>query len=144
MGNHIWMMRVENYIDKSSFHGIGLFSKRCIKRGTIVWEYHPDIDISFKPDKWIQLIESLDPHSATAIRKYAYKENDHYVVCIDNAQFMNHSENDFNVSNGDDSSIMIATKLIQPGDELLCNYFTCFDSDDENIKTIKIPKQLIV
>ena len=51
---------------------------------------------------------------------------------MDNAQFMNHSEFESNIANSGDLKSMKATRSIEKGEELLCDYFEYSDTDDHH------------
>ncbi len=130
------MLRVKTYIDKSKTSGIGLFASEDIPKGKIVWEYFPLIDICFDEKQWFIIQESVDPHSFEQINKYKYKENGLYYLCTDNAQFMNHHDADFNITDTNNGKSMQAIRKILKGEELLCNYYQFCDDDDSNLTGI--------
>lgn len=132
------MLRVKTYLAPSSKHGIGLFAGDNISQGKVVWEYFPDIYISYNQKEWEELETSVDPHSFARIKNYVYKENGFYILCTDGAQFMNHDETHFNVKNSDDLFSMLAVAHIPKGSELLCNYFEYSDDDDHHVQIIRL------
>ncbi len=79
----------------------------------------------------------LCPPSFREVEKYSYKEKERIVVCLDNAQFMNYDDTEYNVGNAADGNDMIARRAIAAGEELVCNYFEYCDSDDANLVKIK-------
>ncbi len=95
------------------------------------------IDITYTQEEWENLKESLSSESFSVVNRYSYKENNLYILCTDNAQFMNHSVQKVNVANTDDLKSMFATRSIKKGEELLCNYFEYSDKDDFHVKKLK-------
>ena len=39
------MLLVKTYLDKSLIHGVGVFADEFIKKGTLMWEFNPLIDV---------------------------------------------------------------------------------------------------
>lgn len=128
------MLIVPTFIDRSAVSGMGVFAQELIPKGTIIWIYNSVIDQTFSESEWQQLEKQLHAHSFQSIKKYSYKERGKYILCNDNAQFMNHSDSDFNISNSSDLNSMFATRDIEMGEELLCNYLEYSDEDDHHIK----------
>lgn len=126
------MLCINTYISLSKISGNGLFSNEFIEEGRIIWEYMPLVDITYNISQWRKLQKELSKESFSVIKNYAYKENDSYIVCFDNAQFMNHCGLEFNVANTKDLKSMFATRDIQKGEELLCDYFEYSDKDDHH------------
>jgi SET domain-containing protein len=131
------MLTVKTYIDKSSTSGNGVFAGEDILSGKIIWEYFPLIDITYSQEEWEELRRVVSIASFNNLENYAYKEEGKYIVCLDNAQFMNHSSLDFNISNTPDLKSMYAIRNISAGEELLCNYFEYSDDDDRHILKLK-------
>ena len=110
------MLRVKTYLDKSSIHGIGVFSAQDIKGGDLIWRFVPEID---------RIIESSiqDEQDKDFIDTYAYydKQLNTWILSADNDRFTNHSEspNTFAVDNGD----VFACKDISIGEEITINYY---------------------
>ena len=127
------MLKVKTYLDVSTVHGIGVFAEEDVPRGTVIWEFNPHVDLAYTPEEWSRLATSISEQSLAALRRYSYKEKGKYFLCIDNAQFMNHCTEKFNVENLQESNRMMAYCDISKGDELLCNYFQFSDSDDEHV-----------
>lgn len=131
------MLRVRTYLHNSAVHGIGLFVGEDIPKGTVVWEFNPHVDLVYTPEQWQTLSAGIAPQSLEALKRYSYKENGNYYLCLDNAQFMNHSANQFNVENDRKTNIMRACCDIWKDEELLCDYFQYGDCDDEHVLLLK-------
>jgi SET domain-containing protein len=109
---------VRTRIAQSPIHGIGLFADEPISAGTVIWAYSPKFDLSFNPED----LDSLAPPARDLISKYAYFEAavDAFVLCGDDARFMNHSDspNTSEVA----GPRTIAARDIAAGEELTCDY----------------------
>lgn len=114
------MFRVPTYLARSSIHGIGVFTAVDIPSGTVVWDFDADVDWRLTPD---ELDEFPEPFRSR-LRHYCYLEKDGlYVLCGDNARYMNHSVD----PNCDDRGpVTTAKRRIAAGEELTCDY-TTFD-----------------
>ncbi|MEW6520850.1 MAG: SET domain-containing protein [Thermodesulfobacteriota bacterium] len=131
------MLTIATYLDRSSLHGIGVFAAEDVARGRIVWEFNPLIDLEFTAEEWREIESKAAPASFRHIRRYSYKEGNRFYLCVDNAQFMNHSSEVANVANDRSSNTMVACSDIRRGEELLCNYFEYCDSDDFNLMHLR-------
>ena len=127
------MLTVPTYLDRSSLHGIGLFSGSFLAEGELVWEYNPRVDLTFKPDEWVVLKRELSSCSFDNLRIHSYKEKGRLVLCLDNARFMNHCCSLANVCQDPEKDRMFATRDVATGEELLCNYFEYSDCDDLHV-----------
>ena len=111
------MLRVSTYVAPSRIAGVGLFAAERIPGGTPIWEFTEGVD-------WELTAESLglfpEPYRSW-IRHYVYQdERGVYVLCGDNAKFMNHSSRP-NCSDTD-PRFTIASRTIDTGEELTCDY----------------------
>ena len=131
------MLKVDTYLDKSPVSGIGIFAGENIPKGKIVWEFNPWVDIVYTSEEWNHLKNDISPESLKHVLKYTYKSDDKYYVCVDSAQFMNHSSDQYNVGNNPENDTMFARRNIDKGEELLCNYFEYCDADDYNLSLLK-------
>ena len=127
------MLKVKTYLDVSPVHGIGVYAGEDIPEGEVVWEFNPYVDLVYTPEQWSAIEARVSCHSMEAMRRYSYKEGGRYYLCLDNAQFMNHSQEDYNIINKKDNT-MLAWKDIKRGNELLCNYFEYSDPDDVHLQ----------
>ena len=132
------MLRINTYLDSSTIHGIGIFAGEDIPQGTLIWEYNPMVDLTYTVDQWETLRRAVAEASFTALQRYSYKEGGRYHLCIDNAQFMNHSDSRYNVVNTA-ANTMLACCHIRQGEELLCNYFQYSDVDDVHAQWLAGP-----
>jgi len=130
------MLSVPTYLDRSPVHGIGLFASQKIMAGSLVWEFNPAVDLVYSLVQWDLLKESIAAPSFRNLLRLSYKEAGNIYICMDNAQFMNHSETRANVVHGVSKNMMYAVRNIDNGEELLCNYFSYSDPDDFHVRNI--------
>jgi uncharacterized protein len=112
------VLKVRTRLAASAIHGIGLFADEPIPAGTVIWEFDPHFDIAFSGDD----LASLSLPTRAQVEKYAYFESElgAYVLCGDDARFMNHSPS----PNTEDHAGMrtVAGCFIAAGDEITCDY----------------------
>jgi SET domain-containing protein len=131
------MLRINTFLDRSPIHGIGLFASQNIKTGTLVWEFNHAVDLAYSPEQWNSLKECLSSESFGNLLQRSYKEEGFIYICMDNAQFMNHSKTRSNVFHkGTSKRRMYALRDIPAGEELLCNYLSYSDPDDYHVRKI--------
>lgn len=116
--------------ERSEIHGTGLFAAEDIPAGTATWRFTPGIDLTVHPDAVTEFTAVARDWFVT----YAYLDirTGLYVLCADDARFMNHSEEP-NVG-GDYElepvfGLDVAIRDIAAGEELTCDYRT-FDRID--------------
>jgi len=116
------MLLVETYIAESPGKGMGLFSKKFIPKGTVIWQFVEGFDIKVHQEKY----ETLTNVQKKFVDTYFWKEGDYLYSSCDHSSFQNHS-NDPN-SIGLDEDKMIAARDIFPNEEILVSYES-FDDD---------------
>ena len=82
------MLTVPVEIRKSEIHGQGVFAKRDIRQGAIVWQFSPGLDRVVS----LYAVESAEPRSRKYIMERGFIDPDkpeEVVICIDESQFMN-------------------------------------------------------
>lgn len=111
------MLRVRTELSASPIAGLGLFAAEPIPRGTLIWKRDEAFDREYD-------LRDLSPEN-TLLRDmllhYGYQPGDEpvFVLCGDDARFMNHSPN----PNADDIGEMtIARTDIAAGEEITCDY----------------------
>jgi SET domain-containing protein len=121
------MLYVPTYLAASRIHGVGLFARNFIPKGTLVWRFHSDIDQIITVgtfNRLPQITQRFLEHYASRFRE------DMYLLCGDDARFVNHSvPGNISVAprstiDGDD----IAVRDIQAEEEITENY-AAFDLD---------------
>ena len=112
------MLIVPTYLEKSDIHGFGVFAKAFIPKGAKVWQFHPVFDIRISPEAF----EKLPSSCREEIEMHMYEPEAggdlYYETTM--GKYMNHSREP-NV----DFSVVYegwATRDIQPGEELTCDY----------------------
>ena len=116
------MLLVKTYIAPSKIHGIGLFATEFIKKGTPTWQFTPGMDLELKEN-----LMKLPQSSWESLLNHCYidpQKPDTYILCFDNARFVNHSENP-SIKNGPLVNGVysdIAARDIEEGEELTYNY----------------------
>ncbi|MFX1326579.1 MAG: SET domain-containing protein [Promethearchaeota archaeon] len=122
---------IETYtkVKTSDIHGVGLFAKVLIPKGTVWWHARPqDIIIVSKYQFLI-----LDSSQKTKQMKdfmhylltYSYyeRDTDSLIFCLDNARFVNHSFNANSGATEDENGFCSVTlKDIQPSEEITEDY----------------------
>lgn len=111
------MLRVKTKIKNSDISGIGLYADQFIPKGTVTWQYDADIEPSFTLEKFSSFSEYVKEH--ILIHGYYDHSISRYILCVDNQAFINHSSNP-NIDSTPDADV--ASRDIQPGEELTCNY----------------------
>ncbi len=135
------MMLVKTRLLPSPIEGYGLFADQDIKKGAPTWKFVRGLDQLVTPEDFEKLPEIMRGY----VMRYAYqsKRSGLYVVCADDARFMNHSVEGANTMGiypeGEVEGMDIATRDIKKGEELLCNYLE-FDSEFELKMSLAEPK----
>lgn len=116
------MFQVRVTVGPSSIHGLGVFAAESIAKGTVVWQFTPGLDL----DADVSLLHAQPPLLRERLLHYGYvdKNLNRYVLCCDDARFLNHSsspnlETDYT---SDAHGIDRAAKDIAPGEELTVDY----------------------
>ncbi len=121
-------------IVKPSEYGLGLFSEIDIPSKSIIWILNPMIDKVLEKD--ILNKKYLSEHEMAFLKKYAYNDGKNVILCSDDARYINHSFNNYNL---DDwihpvfGSVTSTKRKILRGEELLSNYEN-FDTEFESYK----------
>lgn len=113
------MFLIPTYLAESPIHGIGVFTPEPLPAGTLIWQFHPDVDWRITPEE----LERFPEPYQSRFRSYCYLIPEGvYVFCGDTAKFMNHSE----TPNCDDPEgrITVTNRAIAAGEELTSDYRT--------------------
>jgi SET domain-containing protein len=119
------MMIVKSYVTPSKVQGLGVFAAEPIKKGSIVWRFDPKWDIVFS----VEEVSNMTTERQEYIKKYAYLDNQGYILCSDDAKYLNHSSVP-NVNSRAGIIEDIAIRDIDVGEELLVDYRN-FDIEDK-------------
>jgi SET domain-containing protein len=130
------MLLVKTRLGLSEIHRIGLFASEPIPKGTVIWKYQPGYDIKISEE----LLHTLPEPAQKQIHHYGYLHQGNFVLCSDDARYFNHSDtaNTQEVESEDGEGWTVASRDIQQGEEITCNYK---DFDEETSrKLINIPE----
>jgi SET domain-containing protein len=114
------MLRLLTLLRPSSIHGTGVFAAESIPRGAIVWQFDPREDLVLAD------LSLLSDAAHQYLRHFSYFDAGRggYVLCGDNAKWMNHSDepNTAPVFESRRYECDVAVRDIPAGDEITCNY----------------------
>lgn len=111
------MLRIPTYVAPSPIAGLGLYSASDLPAGTVIWEYTPGVDWRIPPP----VLDGFPEPYRSWLTHYLYlDESGVYVLCVDNAKFMNHDDD----PNCDDSGEIhtVTRRPVATGEELTCDY----------------------
>ena len=117
------------HVERSPIHGLGLFAKVKIPKGTIWWHARPQ-DVLIITKTQFQTIESsrktdnLESYIKVLLTYSYYERNlDALVFCLDDAKFCNHSFNDNSGAIDDENGFCsVSLRDIEPGEEITEDY----------------------
>jgi uncharacterized protein len=117
------MLLVKTCLDCSTIHGVGVFADEFIKKGTIAWEFHPQIDIILLPDQVTALPEAARQFIENVATPFPF-DADNYCISLDNSNYINHSftPNLITLNQGTDA-VDVAFEDIEKGTELTYDYY---------------------
>ncbi len=122
------MLLVETFIKESLVHGLGLYSKQLIPKGTVIWKYDSKTTKKYSFEQFKKLYHTLGKEALLSFLNYSYIKSKSIYYIQDNTRYINHSPNN-NIAFKNENE-EIATRDILPGDELLENYNDCYDHND--------------
>ena len=117
------MLCVPTYVAPSRIAGVGLFTAQDLPAGFVIWRFTEGVDWRLAPEAFSRFPEPY----RSMLRHYLYRdESGVYVLCGDNAKYMNHDDD----PNCDDSGDVctVTRRAVHAGDELTCDY-RLFDLD---------------
>ena len=122
------MFLVPTYVKSSPIHGRGVYTPAPIEAGTRLWQLEPESDWIIEREVMAQFPE---PYRSRLLAFCYTDDADRYVLCGDNARFMNHSDD----PNCDDTGqhFTIARRDIAAHEELTCDYRD-FDAESASKK----------
>lgn len=116
-------------VKPSDIHGLGLFAKKFIPKGTIWWHARPQdvliitkaqfiiLDSSHKTSQMKDFIDNLLTYS------YYEREVDALIFCLDDSRYVNHSFNANSAASVDENGFCsVAMRDIQPREEITEDY----------------------
>ncbi len=121
------MLTVKTYIDKSLVHGIGLFAAEFIPKDTLIWKLNRDLDLIISQNEY----DKLSTLSKEHFDWFAYYSENRggWILCFDNAKFVNHSKTPNTYRVGD----TIALHDIQIGEEITEDYYVFNEKEPDNL-----------
>lgn len=117
------MFLIPTYLAPSAIHGIGVFAAESLPADKRIWEFDARVDWRLTPE---ELASFPEPYQSR-LRAWCFLDtDDFYILCGDNAKFMNHAEG----PNCDDPEgrYTVTNRPIAAGEELTCDYRT-FDRE---------------
>lgn len=107
------MLVVKTYVDRSAVNGFGVFAGEDIPAHALLWEFTPYFDLELEAERFSGQAQQYILHYGNMI------EPGLFLLCGDNARFMNHSENP-NMTAVDGKNY--ALRNIAAGEEITCDY----------------------
>lgn len=111
------MLLVNASAGPSRIHGTGLIANERISAGSVIWVLKPGFDLVLTKRE----LDELSPPAQKQIRKFIYidVDTDKYILCSDDAKYMNHSDSPNTSTQGQQT---VALCDIEPGTELTGDY----------------------
>ncbi len=109
------MILIKYFLDKSDVHGIGLFARENIKKGTIIYVPNDLLDIKLSKEEF----KKLSVFDQKIIKHYGFLNSGVWHLAFDDIRFLNHS---FNSNVTEVGGKLIAKYDIAVGEELLQDY----------------------
>jgi SET domain-containing protein len=82
------MLLVRTYLDKSAIHGLGVFAREFIRKGTKVWRFVEGFDRAWSPREFSKLPKA----ARDFIQWHGYRVDGEILLTADHDHHMNHSE----------------------------------------------------
>jgi len=126
------MIYIKYKLDKSKFHGIGLFTDEDLKKGQLVYTASPLLDVNITREQFDQ----LDEKEKREIEYWGFwdEPNNLWHVDFDVSKFINHSyEPTLTQDQNHQDAYLITTKNLKAGEELTQNYLE-FETEEDLIK----------
>ncbi len=122
---------IEEYteVKPSKIHGLGLFAKKFILKGTIWWHARPQDVLIINKAQFLTLDNShhskVMKNFLESLLTYSYYERvlDAIIICMDNSRYVNHSIDANSGASGDGNGFCsVAQRDINLGEEITENY----------------------
>jgi SET domain-containing protein len=118
------MLLIKAIVKPSPIHGLGLFADEPIAKGTRIWQFSPGLDLEIGPANF----DAFDQRERAFVLFYGFKskKTGQYHLSFDNVRFINHAEQGNVAVDRSGNGIeypLVAARDIQPGEELVQNYF---------------------
>jgi hypothetical protein len=122
------MLLIETYLDKSPIQGLGVFSKRAVAKGTVVWTLDRRFDRLIRVEDY----EGTSGQVKAYLDRYCYprrSEPQYIVLEADDARYMNHADAPNCGFTSEEQAV--ALRDIAEGEELTCDYNAFFEDGFE-------------
>ena len=126
------MIYIKYRLDKSKFHGIGLFTGEDLKKVQMVYTASPLLDVNITREQFDQ----LDEKEKREIEYWGFwdEPNNLWHVDFDVSKFINHShEPTLTQDQNYQDAYLITTRNVKAGEELTQNYLE-FETEEDLIK----------
>ncbi|HPG31754.1 MAG TPA: SET domain-containing protein [bacterium] len=133
------------YVANSLVHGKGLYAGEFIPKDSKIWEYDNKTVEIYDEREWNNLLDKSAKERKKELLKFAYKENNYWILHNDIMIYTNHSDNP-NVSTNYKEMLekgwnikdayTFAVKDIEKGEELTENYKEYFDEEIWNLHSM--------
>lgn len=116
------MLQVKTLLLPSPIHGTGVFAAEDISAGAIVWQFDPERDLVLPRDL------GAGEGVARYLAHFAYFDSGRngFVLCGDNAKWMNHSDTTNTRAVFEEGGFVydrdVAVRDIAAGEEITCDY----------------------
>ncbi|OGG58402.1 hypothetical protein A2765_05645 [Candidatus Kaiserbacteria bacterium RIFCSPHIGHO2_01_FULL_56_24] len=134
------MIHIKYKLDRSPFHGIGLFADESIVKGTLIYTASPLLDVNITQEQF----DSLSEKEQKEIRWWGFLDpvSNKWHVDFDVTHFINHAD-DAAVTQDTvhNDAYLIAARDIKAGEELTQNYLE-FESEEDLRKRGIVPAQI--
>lgn len=108
-------MLIDTFVTNSGIHGSGIFTRQYVKANTRIWRFDQGFDLVLTQEQLL----TMPDWQRKFFETYCYMHEGKLFYCVDNARFMNHSENPNTYEKPDGT---YAAVDIEEGEELTCNY----------------------
>lgn len=115
-------------VRKSKVHGLGLFAKKLIPKGTVWWHGRQQDVLIITKDQFLILDSPpktpLINNYIEILLTYAYYDEilDVLIFCLDDSKYVNHSDNPNSGTIGEHALNAISRRDITPGEEITEDY----------------------
>lgn len=121
---------IEQYAEvrESSIHGLGLFAKRLIPKGTVWWHARQQDVLIITKSQFLMLDKvpktPLIKNYIEILLTYAYYDEilDALIFCLDDSKYVNHSDKPNTGTIEEHALNAISRRDIQPGEEITEDY----------------------
>lgn len=123
------MIHIDYKLDKSTHHGIGLFTNENLSKGQVIYTASPLLDLNITQEQF----NSLSDREKKEIEWWGFHipGTNIWHVDFDVSKFVNHSTNPTITQDQNHSeAYLIASRDIKAGEELTQNYLE-FESEDD-------------